>query len=364
MEKLGSGSGRAPLHPKIEFCRRLGPSWQELATQLLISDHAQEKWKKGTEAEEIWDELIRLNALDQLSAHLRAIGRDDLVKYIEQQLSLPQDKLDADTPESASKPIPHEKKVDVNVLWGCVSVTMTLSLLFTLLLPQSQPAREMPRRAQSRNNLKQIGLALHLYTENNGAFPSGTVPGSAVAVDSRLSWESQILPYLEQTTVYNEINFRKAWDDPANAPAVGNRIAVFVNPSLATTTAKHNTDYCGMAGLGVDGPRKKVTDKGAGIFAFDYPRRIQDITDGLSNCLMVGEVSEGRGPWAQGGNPTIRPLTKRPYIKGPDGFGGGRPSGCNFLLGDGSVRSISEAIDPSVMEAMTTIQGGETVSAE
>jgi prepilin-type processing-associated H-X9-DG protein len=70
------------------------------------------------------------------------------------------------------------------------------------------------------------------------------------------------------------------------------------------------------------------------------------------------------GSWAAGGSPTIRPLTKRPYIDGPDGLGGQHPEGCTFGMVDGSVRFINKDIDPKVLEAMTTIAGGESVGQQ
>jgi hypothetical protein len=120
-------------------------------------------------------------------------------------------------------------------------------------------------------------------------------------------------------------------------------------------------DYAGVAGLGKDGPSKKVTDKGAGMFAYNRSTRVADVTDGLSNTLMVGDISKDRGPWLQGGKATIRPFVDKPYINGPDGWGGIHAGGGQFLLGDGTVRFISQNIDPKVMEALITIRGGEVV---
>ncbi|MDB4787004.1 DUF1559 domain-containing protein, partial [Planctomycetaceae bacterium] len=67
------------------------------------------------------------------------------------------------------------------------------------------------------------------------------------------------------------------------------------------------------------------------------------------------------GPWAAGGKSTLRSLTQKPYINGPDGIGGPYTGGCNVLFADGSVRFISENIDPSLFEALSTIAGGEVI---
>jgi prepilin-type processing-associated H-X9-DG protein len=85
------------------------------------------------------------------------------------------------------------------------------------------------------------------------------------------------------------------------------------------------------------------------------------MTDGTSNTIMTAECVKDLGPWVAGGRATIRALTQKPYIEGPDGLGGQHEGGCQVGLADGSVRYISKSIDPSVMEALSTIAGGETI---
>ena len=120
------------------------------------------------------------------------------------------------------------------------------------------------------------------------------------------------------------------------------------------------TDYVGLAGVGKDGPTLPVTDRKAGVFAYNRATGIRDILDGTSNTVAVAEASDS-GRWGVGGKASIRPLTEKPYINGPDGIGGPFAGGCHMLMCDGAVRFVSENIDPSVMEALTTIQGGEVV---
>ena len=115
------------------------------------------------------------------------------------------------------------------------------------------------------------------------------------------------------------------------------------------------------AGLGEDGPNLDVDDPQAGMFGYDRRTRFRDVLDGLSNTIMTSEASDEFGGWIQGGRATIRPFRQQPYINGPDGIGGPSPGGCNMGLGDGSVRFISQNIDPSVLEALTTIRGGEAL---
>ncbi len=233
----------------------------------------------------------------------------------------------------------------------------------SLLLPAVQAAREAARRTQSRNNMKQIMLALHNYASENGAFPAGTHPNKELKPPQRLSWMADILPSLELANVHKEIDFSKAWDDPANRKAIDVRVQTYLNPS-ADQTAKSVfpvTNYVGLAGVGADGPELPVTSPRAGCFGYDRVTKLTDITDGTSNTAMISESSRNPGPWAAGGRPTLRALTAEPYINGPDGIGDSHPNGCLVGMADGSVRFISDKIEPKVMKALVTINGLETI---
>ncbi|HXY37691.1 MAG TPA: DUF1559 domain-containing protein, partial [Planctomycetaceae bacterium] len=129
-----------------------------------------------------------------------------------------------------------------------------------LLLPAVQAAREAARRTQSKNNIKQIVLALHNYHDVMGNFPAGTYRIAALKPEKRLSWQAEILPYLDQKQTYDLIDFGKAWDNPANKQAVSTEINVFINPSLGETKVGGLpvTEYVGLAGVGVDGPMLPV----------------------------------------------------------------------------------------------------------
>src|SRR5262245_26748971 len=90
-------------------------------------------------------------------------------------------------------------------------VIAIIAVLIALLLPAVQSAREAARRAQCINNLKQIGIALHNYHDQNGSFPLGGVnigPSSAgwSGQSNSLSWRALILPQMEQSNIYNAMN--------------------------------------------------------------------------------------------------------------------------------------------------------------
>ena len=116
----------------------------------------------------------------------------------------------------------------------------------------------------------------------------------------------------------------------------------------------------GIGGVGEDAPKGPVHGENAGIFSYDRKTRIRDITDGTSNTAMVAETSDTGTPWAAGSK-TIRALTQEPYINGPDGIGGPSVGGCNVLFADGSVRFISENIDPEVMRRLAAMRDGKVI---
>jgi prepilin-type processing-associated H-X9-DG protein len=238
-------------------------------------------------------------------------------------------------------------------------------VMVALLLPAVQASREAARRTESKNHLKQLVLAMHNYYEVHKSLPPGTHPNPDLKPDKRLSWLTDLLPFLELQPIYDTIDFKKAWDDPPNRKAVDSPLALFINPSVGPQKANGFpvTEYVGMAGVGVDGPTLPVTSPRAGVFAYDRVTRLDDIKDGTSNTIAISECNKDLGPWAAGGRATIRSLTKQPYIDGPDGLGG-HPEGCQVGFADGSVRFISKHIDAKTLEALMTINGHEPVNLQ
>jgi hypothetical protein len=236
-------------------------------------------------------------------------------------------------------------------------------VMVALLLPAVQASREAARRTESKNHIKQLLLAMHNYHDVYKSFPQGTHPNPDLKPDKRLSWLTDLLPFLEYKPIYDLIDFKKAWDDPANRKvATELPLALFINPSVGPQKANGFpvTEYVGMAGVGADGPILPVTSPRAGVFAYDRVTRLDDIKDGTSNTIAISECNKDLGPWAAGGRATIRSLTKQPYIDGPDGLGG-HPEGCLVGFADGSARFISKQIDAKTLEALMTINGREPI---
>ncbi|MFV0444533.1 MAG: DUF1559 domain-containing protein [Planctomycetaceae bacterium] len=250
-----------------------------------------------------------------------------------------------------------------------VTATAVVAVGVALLLPAVQQARMAARRVQSQNNLKQQALALLNYEATYGHLPSGTILNANLTPEQRLSWVVELLPYIEFSALSDRIDRSAGWADGNNVQAAATALPTFMNPGLQEGETTFDDDgrplgmmqYVGIGGLGEDGPLLKVNDPKAGLFGYDRQTRFRDVKDGLSNTVMISEAYGLFGGWMQGGRATIRPLTEQPYINGPDEIGGPFPGGANMSFADGSVRQISQEIDPTVMEAITTIAGSEVV---
>ncbi len=242
--------------------------------------------------------------------------------------------------------------------WTCVSrgtlpgmnVGASAPVLVALLLPAVQSAREAARRAQSMNNMKQIGLAMHNYHDVYRGFP----PSANVDKDGKplLSWRVHILPYLEQQALYQEFHLDEPWDSEHNRKLIDRMPVTYRSPNSMAGMGK--TVYLGNAGNdGIFVPQ--ATNKGKQVVGLSFAR----ISDGTSNTIMVIEASDDAAvTWTKPDDFSFKP--DQP-LKGLTNM---RPGG--FLAGfcDGSVRFISSSIDQSVLKALFTANGGEATNID
>ncbi|MBB03672.1 MAG: DUF1559 domain-containing protein [Rubinisphaera brasiliensis] len=211
-------------------------------------------------------------------------------------------------------------------------VIAIIAILVALLLPAVQQAREAARRSACKNNLKQIGLALHNYHDTHGSFPPGRVRNSTCGVNSwqtsNITWLARILPQMEQSAIYDSIDFERGCESNgatgANGPHDDNPggarrqvVAAYRCPSEPGNggvrwTAPDGTEVSGTAPSNsfasgnysgcVGATSREGGSNPAGIFGTNSNVRIRDITDGTSNTVIVGEVIIGFPHL--GGNPT------------------------------------------------------------
>lgn len=223
----------------------------------------------------------------------------------------------------------------INVYWSLGAIAGVVVLLFLLLIPATTRSRVATPRSQSKNVLKQIGLAFHNYHDEFTAVPDES---------SGESWTTQLLPYLDQGPLYNSMDHSKPWNDPTNDSAVKQSIYALNAPY---DFPKY--DSRGYALSHYAGNSQWLT---AGEVL-----NFSEVTDGLSHTLLAGEVADSFMPWAQPGNLRDPSLG---FNTGSGSFGTSRlDGGVQFLLGDGSVRYLSKDIDPEVLKALSTPVGGE-----
>jgi prepilin-type processing-associated H-X9-DG protein len=262
-------------------------------------------------------------------------------------------------------------------LFGLLAVLAVIGILMALLLPAIQKVREAANRMKDGNNLKQIGIALHMYANDYNRFPTGyggapEAQGNNIKADTG-AWCFMILPYIEQDALYRAIPQGQDAAVPTYYSPLRRAPGLYGN--------KSRMDYAGVAGS-ADDPEKP--DKDDGIFSKERITFAQ-ILDGTSNTVMVAmkgmrstEYLTGNGAgdkgscWTGGTTVTLRtchgdkrpPLRDVPHEDHERGFGGPSASGVNFLFGDGSVRLVPYRIKGDVFLAICTRNGGEVVNLD
>ena len=282
-------------------------------------------------------------------------------------------------------------------------VIAIIAILIALLLPAVQQAREAARRTQCRNNLKQIGLALHNYHEIHRVFPSGWIAVDAGSHSAHeglngAGWGTMILPFLDRGNLYEEFDANLAIEDPANATFLDTRLPVFRCPSdpqpdtfeIEEEGVPGNilailpiANYIGVFGTeeldGCENPpgTAPVNDdgqcEGDGILYHNSRIRIGEIMDGTSNTIMIGErltnVDDGwYSTWAgmvsEGEEAFQRVLGSADHVPNDpaahfDDFSSRHVGGAHFVLADGSVHFVSQSIDTGVYQGLATRNGQE-----
>lgn len=250
-----------------------------------------------------------------------------------------------------------------------------------IALPAFQGNRQVARRVACQNNMKMIGIALHNYNESFNTFPPGWISSN------RLGWHVMILPFIEQSSLYNELNFLAAFD--AKAQPFQQRIGEYrcpVDRGVDLAAGLSRSNYAGVI-VGKPSNTTGTSTHGGGTFGINSKRKFQDFRDGTSNTVMVGErmsTSRIRNPHEENGKAAQH---EKPVIRGTEGtwvglnpgelsivsssemgppnsntygaFSSPHTGGAQFLVADGSVRFISENIDLKTYAAICTTSGGE-----
>ncbi|WDI44064.1 DUF1559 domain-containing protein [Bremerella sp. P1] len=285
-------------------------------------------------------------------------------------------------------------------------VIAIIGVLIALLLPAVQQAREAARRMTCSNNFKQLGIALHNYHDTFGTLPPGIV------TSNQICWLTQILPQIEQNALFDQIGavggFDEPWEDvPAmvstgSTPLAKTIIEGYICPSdtgdginqrLGTSPNRFGkSNYIGVY-TAYYNPTNATATNGSGgsdrnaTFFDNSSTEFSDITDGLSNTIIVAERAErkGSGPTGSlwigyhndfGGSISggisqfqVRLRMERSSndtdynINGNSNYNpsSNHPGGAQFLRGDASVVFLPETINLRTQAALGTIDGGEVI---
>jgi prepilin-type N-terminal cleavage/methylation domain-containing protein len=299
-------------------------------------------------------------------------------------------------------------------------VIAIIAVLVAILLPAVQQAREAARASQCRNNMKQLGIALHSYHETHSVLPPAHI-GRFTTKHYNISGLALLLPFLEQTTLYNKLNFSESmqtWNvaggaysttasDPVtngNGPLVKTIIPTFLCPSdsgnplilatganygiSATNTGTGGAKTCydfvtlGSAHIATIENWAAQTMTVRRMFGDHSACRIGDIKDGTSNTAAMAETTldvynGGTNAWGYRGwvmvgiDLAAYPINNFTYVisgvltKFPHGrlgswayAGSTHQGGINLLLGDGAVRFVSENIDTLTRQRLAFISDG------
>lgn len=222
-----------------------------------------------------------------------------------------------------------------------------LAILVALLLPAVQAARAAARRVESSNNLKVLGLGMLNFASTHGdRFPAAIVDADATPL---LSWRVAILPFVDESALYEEFHLDEPWDSPHNIKLLDRMPRFFERPGESLEPGL--TCYVAPAGQGmIFGDPEPVTQGKVAIVG----RKIYDIGDGTSKTVMALELPAADAvPWTKPVDWTGDPGA---FL---EGLGQSRSGLFLVLMADGSVRSVSADVDPDTIRAAFTREGKE-----
>ncbi len=262
-------------------------------------------------------------------------------------------------------------------------VIAIVGMMAGLLIPAVQSAREAARRTECQSRLQQQGLALQAFHAARGSFPAGRDGAPPLSLASHEhSWSTHILPFLEESPLYDAYDFSRPWND-GHSDGSGNRLLTAVTlPVFLCPSTSHDwagaTDYGGSygtmltrlpPGFGVgyafdSGVLVAVHALSAGTIR-QSPIRIAEISDGTSRTFLVledaGRVAEEGGQWGNGHNCFSVDLDGPNQHRSNEIYSD-HPGGAHALMADGSLRFVPNVIDPSVLGGLCTRGGGEAIA--
>ena len=301
----------------------------------------------------------------------------------------------------------NQHKKDGFTLVELLVVIAIIGVLIALLLPAVQAAREAARRATCSNNLKQLALGSINYHDTFKILPfSPSANNLNQALAQRRSWVVSILPFIEQSAIYEQMDFSIQGnkginleliklnlpavlcpsDDEASIPDVTELSQAFWTATGDQKTglisyAANSGDHINRTGLGAPIPpywnwANDAYDAGStrGVISrFAYSASFREITDGTTNTFIYGEIVPSWCHWhawgLQSWSTTAHPINAfNRLVEDSDGwladecitFRSLHPGGAYFSYCDGSVSFIIDSIESATYRALASRAGGET----
>ena len=283
-------------------------------------------------------------------------------------------------------------------------VIAIIGVLVGLLLPAVQAAREAARRTQCQQNLREIGIAILNHEQQHGELPIGCIgfnitPGTGK--QKLISWNVQLLPFLEQQPLWAEFRFDLPAYESPNREWGSTLLAIFLCPStpseqLSSTASLWRgqafTDYAGLYGVEGEGrdhpdfgnpdvpnpPTQVLNDDSLGVMLFNEPVFLKQISDGSAHTAMVGEALLRRETvvelpdqgtivatsmeWPNGHNIFAQEQYTGINEIGLDNeIGSPHPGGALVVFCDGHVAFLSDDMSQAALNALLTRSGGEAL---
>lgn len=220
--------------------------------------------------------------------------------------------------------------------WISIAVTvLCIAVLVSVLIPQILESRQQARRIQSKNNLKQIGLALHNYHDVYDSFPiGGTFAADGTPIHG---WCFRIHPYMEASSLYSEVNHHLPWDHPVNEGLFRTKMPAWLNPEFDVSYDSQGRGLTHYLGNPAVLHRQNSVSK-------------RDMTSGLEHSWLAGEINGRFQPW---GYPLNWRAIELPLGTALGNYGTANGDGtAQFCLGDGAVRRFHSETDQQILQQL------------
>lgn len=243
---------------------------------------------------------------------------------------------------------------------GVVLGTVGMFLAPLVFARLGDQRRENAGREEIEHRLRQIAAALDQHHAQHGHYPPAVVFGRAAGGEQQPlhGWMTPLLPYLGHETIERRINRQQRFDAPANIVAMQQIIPKFLIPGRKPERSPRGFGLTHFSGVGGEAVREPAGLVRLGIFSEGVPVRREQVTDGLGQTLIIGEIPDTFPAWGEPGN--VR-MVGAGLNKQFHGFGNPAGTGAMFLHGDGSVRFYSNKTDRRVLEQLETRDGAEPV---